>query len=116
MTVWVITPFFETGRRLCRMLRDGGTADIRTQSRLPQTASPGDLLLIYSREQITALIRQAGALAQQCGCQAVLLLDADQYARHLDAARANGIGLQLMPVSYQTLLDMLQTGQTALSC
>lgn len=107
--IWIITPYFETGRRLAAMAADTGVQGIRQLKTMPQhpELTAECTVLLYQKERITETLRVLSAWQRQYGCRGILLLDPDKYARFLDAARAMNVKLLMMPVSCRELTEQL---------
>ncbi|MBR3267789.1 MAG: hypothetical protein IKI58_03525 [Oscillospiraceae bacterium] len=93
------------GIRLRDILYQAGYPNIRLSVPTePLLIMPDALMILYAKRHIPEILRQA----EQSGSPFILLLNADQYALHLDRARHAGIRLLLMPVDPYTLLEAVQ--------
>ncbi|MBR6419085.1 MAG: hypothetical protein IKS42_02005 [Oscillospiraceae bacterium] len=99
------------GKRLYEILYPAGFADLSVSdlSAMP-LAKPGEIRILYAKNHITDLFRQA----ETSGAQVILLLNPDCYARYLDTARHAGVRLLLMPVTPDALLDAVREAEEAI--
>lgn len=104
-TIRILSESAAIGTRLRDILYQDGYSDITLSdlSAVPEYRKDA-VTIIYAKSNITAWMQSLS----DCGCSAILLLNPDCYAMHLDRARHIGITLLLMPVAPYVLLDAVR--------
>ena len=104
-TIRILSESASVGKRLRDILYQDGFSDIALSDlRVSQLSCRNDILIIYAKTNITGLMQSLSDF----GGSAILLLNPDSYAMHLDRARYIGIELLLMPVAPFMLLDAVR--------